>query len=958
MARARRGLRATGKPIVWRIEFWGRGKRLNRMYLCAASAVAVGGVQAPAIAGEAVLYGVPPGWVVPADFPAAQAKGETLVLIDQQVRMDGGTVSHFSDIAYKIDNPDALTKAGTLQLGWLPDKGDLTVHRIEIWRGAERIDLIEGGARYTVLRRERALEQRSLDGSLTATLAVPGLKVGDVLRFSQTTTSRDQALGDAMQFINPLIALPAKAGFARVAVSWPQEAPMQWRAGPDVTLPAPVTAGGFTTLTAALPLPKRDEAPGNAPTRFIQPPLVQVSSFASWQDVSRRMAPHFATTGLIEPGGALAQKVAAIAAATTDPKTRAAAAVRVVQDDIAYLLNGMNGGNYLPQSPAETWANRYGDCKAKSLLLLSMLRAMDIESEAVLVRSRGGDAVASWLPSAGAFDHMIVRARIDGRDYWLDGTDAGTRIDTMDEVPPFYHALPLRPEGADLMPVEQRWPTVKDRVTTVTYDYRAGIDLPVLYDARVDLRGQMGASLRDRVDIKDRAERIAYAESVMKDLVGDGVIYDTTITYDDATGVGTVQAKGLVGSGFAFERGRGKLAVGLPSTGLQFAPDRARAAWQSVPYAVSGPFGAAMDLTVLLPADAQDFSVAGLGTFDGQAAGVRVKRTSSLEFGKLHIVDEAARIPAEIPVADFGKERAAVARLNAGDPVLRTGEHPVRYWTLDPATARRRIAMLEPVYAAIIALDPKEAWRWANRARLFEMGPDLKRALVDYDKAVTLEPNAEMFSSRSSLRIEMGDLVGALADAREAYRLEATAQYARGVADILAQQGKADEALALLGEFDLSGDERITMMLARADTLGEGGKRDEGWALLEEAAGERPGDAEVLNAQCWFMGTWAYRLESAGETCDRAVKAASYSSGTLDSRALVHYRNGERQEALNDLQAALATTPDQTTSLYLRGLMAIEDGKRDEGERDVAAATRLFGGITAYFERFGIKRAK
>lgn len=106
-----------------------------------------------------------------------------------------------------------------------------------------------------------------------------------------------------------------------------------------------------------------------------------------------------------------------------------------MQDKISYLANGMAGGNYLPQSPQETWDYRYGDCKAKTYLLLAMLRDLGIDGEAALVRSNGGDAVAELLPMASSFDHVIVRARIAGRNYWLDGTSAGTRLANVDEVP-------------------------------------------------------------------------------------------------------------------------------------------------------------------------------------------------------------------------------------------------------------------------------------------------------------------------------------------------------------------------------------------------------------------------------------------------------------------------------------------------------------------------------------------
>src|SRR5690606_2894277 len=129
---------------------------------------------------------------------------------------------------------------------------------------------------------------------------------------------------------------------------------------------------------------------------------------------------------------------------TVDPMERMAKAVRLVQDDVSYLLNGLDGGNYLPQGAEETWEKRYGDCKAKSVLLMGLLRHMGIEAEAVLVASRGGDALPELLPLPAAFDHMIVRARIDGTDFWLDGTSSGTRLSNIANVPAFHYALPLR----------------------------------------------------------------------------------------------------------------------------------------------------------------------------------------------------------------------------------------------------------------------------------------------------------------------------------------------------------------------------------------------------------------------------------------------------------------------------------------------------------------------------------
>lgn len=933
------------------------GRPMNRhCFLLATTLLAC--TASMAQAGETILYDAAPSWAEPADFDKALASGEQLVLVDRQVRIEDGVVHAFSDVAYRIENPEALAKLGTLTLGWLPDKGDLTVHRLEIVRGGMVTDLLAGGARYEVLRRETQLEQRSLDGALTATIAAPGLKVGDVLRFSQTISKRDQALAGEVQVAEGLLAKPANVGFGRVRVSWPAGETMIWRAGPAVALEDPVAKGGFQSLSLTLPLAKREEMPNDAPGRYTLSPLLQVTSFADWREVSRTMGQHFSTDGSIAPGSPLALQVERIAAASEDPRERAALALKVVQDEIGYLLNGMNGGNYLPQKPAETWANRYGDCKAKSLLLLAMLREIGIESEAVLVRSSNGDLVSALLPMPAAFDHVIVRATIEGTDYWLDGTAAGTRIDTMGEVPAVHYALPLRPEGADLLKVEQRWPTALDRIVRVIYDYRAGLDMPALYEAEVEARGIMGARVRPQVDETDPDKRIEYVADYLKELVGEGIVHHATIAYDDASGVATIRAKGLLGSGFEFERDRGKLAISLPSSDFKFEPDRARAAWRDIPVAVGGPLGFRKVVTVLLPeGDPTSYELSGRGDLDEEVAGVRIRRRAELAGNRLVVEDTAIKIPSEIPVADLADARGKVARLRSGDPLLRADDKAVRYWQREPADMERRFAHLEEAYAAIIAHDPEDAWRWALRGGLRAFGRDKKGALADYDRAIALDPSAELHFDRAQLHRQLGALDAALTDAREAYDLERSPGYAMGVASLLAEAKRFDEGLAVLDELDVSGDDRIDTMIAKADILGEAGRADEGWNLLGQALSERPGDGTVLNAQCWFMGTWRHALDEALKVCDRAVQANEYSADALDSRALVHYRLAHREEALADLQAALSSAPSQSASLYLRGIMLLEAGDA-AGKKDVAEAERLYSGIDRYYARFGIGPTK
>ena len=75
-----------------------------------------------------------------------------------------------------------------------------------------------------------------------------------------------------------------------------------------------------------------------------------------------------------------------------------------MQEDIRYLLNGLDGGNYIPQDVATTWEKKYGDCKAKTLILLALLDQLGIVAEPVLASVEAGNAVPVSLPLPGAFD--------------------------------------------------------------------------------------------------------------------------------------------------------------------------------------------------------------------------------------------------------------------------------------------------------------------------------------------------------------------------------------------------------------------------------------------------------------------------------------------------------------------------------------------------------------------------
>lgn len=907
---------------------------------------------APALAGEEPLYRPAPDWVEVSELPA-DVSGPPLLLLDNQQRIEEGRLTEYLDRAIRIDNPQMLQNAGTVQARWLPDKGDLIVHRVEILRGGATIDLLAQGARFDVLRRELDLENRMIDGSYTATLPIPGLRVGDVLRVAYTATTSDQALKQEVQTVEALFSAPVEAKQARIRISWPEGADIHWRATQGVELPAPEARDGFLTLGVSLPLAKRDDMPRDAPVRYRMPPLLQAGTFADWAEVSSVMAPLYRTEGTIAADGPIARQIAAIEAAHSGELARAVAALRVVQDEITYLANGLEGGNYIPQAPAETWDKRYGDCKAKSLLLLAMLREMGIEAEAVVVSSSSGDAVPELLPMPAAFDHVIVRATIDGQSYWLDGTTSGASMTTVHEAPPFANALPLRLAGADLVPIEMRPPQGFDLEAKFTFDHRAGLDVPMLYDAEFVLSGPGAAPFRGVID---QVSEEIYDEFVLgfaAAAIGETQVVDSTITFDDEANRATVKIKGLMTSPWAWDRGQGSRPFDLVSDDFEFRPDRTRRAWQQIPVLLRGPLSQRYEITALLPEASEPYRIEGKTALDAEVAGVRMGRQASLDGATVSITDWVVWPGGELPADRIAAERAKAARLGPLQLKIQAPADVPRRFAFAGARDRSALEAVEQAYATLIADQPDKADPYENRARFRAMTFDRQGALEDFEKVLELDPSAWAYSQRADVLLDEGRLDEALADAELAFELDPGVATALFKADILSFLGRVDEAIALVEEQDGTPEERRSIAMALSDLDALAGRKEQGLQRIDDLLHERPGDPTMLNAKCWYQATWNMP-DGLAEACTEAVELADWSPPVLDSRALGYFRLGRYEDALRDLNAALSVSPELNPTLLMRGVVRRAMGDRG-GEEDIRVALARSPSLERLYERFGIQ---
>jgi len=433
----------------------------------------------PAAAADQPAYGPPPAWVDVAPIPPPPAEEGApaiqVVLDDHQTRLDPAGDAYYNRRVIRILKPEGLASVKSTSVIWSPDTENVTFHSLKIIRGGQTIDLLADPKAMLVLRRETNLEQASLDGRITASRQIDGLQTGDLLDFAYTRVRADPVL-QGRSFAGDNKAFGGVAGRYRVLISWPKGEPVTWKTTPGFGEPTLRQAGGRTVLSLDETNVLAPKAPIGAPLRFRRVGQIEATSFQSWKEISKLMAPLYDKASTLSPDSPIKAEAEAIAARTKDPKARAFAALQLVEAKTRYFFIGMGEGGYVPANADDTWARRFGDCKAKTALLLALLKTLGIEAEPVLVNLGGGDGVNELPPAVQDFNHVIVRARIDGQSYWLDGTRSGDTNPQSMHPPSHKWGLPVRAEGADLERIVEPQINVPTTSTVTRLDASKGLE--------------------------------------------------------------------------------------------------------------------------------------------------------------------------------------------------------------------------------------------------------------------------------------------------------------------------------------------------------------------------------------------------------------------------------------------------------------------------------------------------
>ncbi|MEW6704040.1 MAG: DUF3857 domain-containing protein [Pseudomonadota bacterium] len=370
-----------------------------------------------------------PAWALPfAEIPATTRREPVVLRVaETQIHLDGG-VRYLVSRALQVNDAAALAQIGQYALYFVPQYQRIRLHAARLLRDGQVLDRTHQ-ASVRFLEREAGLESGIYSGMVTAVLFFEDVRVGDTLHLVYTLEGRNPVLGE--RYSHTVMwdhAEPVE--LRRATLIAPAARRIAWRMQGDhrPTQITPQTLGAAGSPLQILRFEERgidglDDEPG-VPDDFFPARFLQLTEFADWNAVAQWAGGLFPADAPLPPE---LQALVAQWAALPEPEQRAAQALRWVQEEIRYFSVSLGESSHRPSAPAQVVQRRYGDCKDKTLLLVTLLRALGIEADPVLVSLSSPRAPSRLLPTPEVFDHVVAQVRIGGHAYYLDGTRLGQR---------------------------------------------------------------------------------------------------------------------------------------------------------------------------------------------------------------------------------------------------------------------------------------------------------------------------------------------------------------------------------------------------------------------------------------------------------------------------------------------------------------------------------------------------
>jgi len=384
----------------------------------AVSAVDLGGD----VANKVAVQPIPP-WVVkqpydPARLDDEPTNGASYLLLSYQRWHDDADEHYYSRLARKIADMDGAEDVSQLSISFDPSFEMLAFHHVRVIRdGAvqDRLDLSD----IQLLHNETEAARLIYNGTVTASLILSDVRPGDIVDYAYTVSGKNPVFHGHISDRSFLgYSVPIGRRYVRINVPDDRTYQVKLFAGaPEPALSRKDDRRIYEWAADYVGRSFEDEA---EPYWFPRYPRVDLTDLADWTALGEHYSPFYKVPETVSAD--LQAETEAIRQAHSDEPSRARAALRLVQANVRYLGMENGIGGYAPRDASQVWNQRFGDCKDKTMLLVTILDRLGIEAVPVLVDTRSRRHFEVELPSSITFDHVIIQVELGGETVWFDPT--------------------------------------------------------------------------------------------------------------------------------------------------------------------------------------------------------------------------------------------------------------------------------------------------------------------------------------------------------------------------------------------------------------------------------------------------------------------------------------------------------------------------------------------------------
>jgi len=899
----------------------------------------------PAFAADQLKFGPPPEWVIPQAIPQQPSKANdapiAVLLSDSQVYFDKGKVTAYSEVAAKIQAPEGLS-GGNIAFAWQPATDTVTVNKLHLIRDGKVIDLLKEGQTFTVLRRETNLEAATLDGALTAAIQSAGVQVGDIVDFATTAEHSDSVLGDHVEdTFATWNKVPIQ--YSHVRLSWPDSMELITRQTASVPKAQLSVTNGRRVLEISAHGIEPLISPTGAPPRFLIGRLGEATNFTSWSQLADLMQPLYDKAAVIPASGPLRDELETIRKTAKTPKQKAEMALQLAEQRVRYVALEMGTGGYVPAAADVTWSRRFADCKGKTALLLALLRELGIQAQPVLVHHSLGDILPERLPMIGYFDHVIVRAYLDGKEYWLDGTRTGDGDLDRIPVPNFEWGLPVT-RSSKLVPITPKALIEPESETAIDIDATAGAYAPALFKANQTFRGDGANGLNSTYAAIPAAQRDAAMKDYWRSKYDYVDVQFVGWSFDPATDVAHMTMTGA--ATLDWDRG-----FYVPESSIAYKPDFERADGPSreAPFALNFPVWNTAHITVRLPKVFAGKQRKLPQPVDEVQGGTQYQRTIKIDGSTVSIETSERTLQAELAYKDAIAQAPRLKALYDDDVYLRVPtDYVANSADLAGLAARKPASASDFVdrgniyldagksdlaiadFSEAHRLDPTNVWALADRGLSYVWKRDFPSAEKDFNAAEAIDPKNSVILRGRGLMAELkGDFPAAAEVFTKALQSEPGNEFAL-----------VHRALAFAGDGNFDSALNDLNSVIDRDPGNAGALAQRGWLSIQKqdlAAAEKdiaaalaidPANPQALNAKASLASA---RGDKKGQitALSAAISSSSNDPGALIRRAQAYHSAGQDDAALSDVDAASKAGRVPPEGRLLRANIFRQRGRHD-----------------------------